>query len=130
MSWVVPAVVQPPHPKPTFIAMAAPPIKPPTPYLMFAARSGFIAQPPLTLLVVLSLLMPERSWARGSRGVYWTLVQCSCVLVPSWGTTVNALISGQPLPADRSDRSLRCHEHVNPWGGVLEEFALWSWILP
>src|SRR5213594_2880713 len=51
--------------------------------------------------------MPERSWAQCSRGVYWTLVQCSRVLVPSWGTTVNALISGQPVHADRSDRSLR-----------------------
>src|SRR5260370_32847544 len=40
--WVVPEVVQPPHAKPTIIAMTAPQIRPQTPYLTFAAVSSFI----------------------------------------------------------------------------------------
>jgi hypothetical protein len=64
----VAAVVQPPHPKPMIIEMIPPQIRPQTPYLIFAAFSGFIDNTPFNYVVLFLPVMTLRrmSWMRSS----------------------------------------------------------------
>src|SRR5439155_24867555 len=55
--WVVLEVVQPPHAKPMIIAMTAAHIRPQTPYLIFAAVSGFIDTTSRTRILDMALAL-------------------------------------------------------------------------